>query len=808
MSTLVMAAVVVALVLYGLGYWGWVLAGAFALERWWTLAGTEGLPQPVLFGFCVMLWAGLAGLFGHAPWRRALISGRIMKLIGPMLPVLSDTEREALDAGTVWWDGDLFSGSPRWTRLFDFRTGQLSAKEQAFLDGPVEELCAMVDDWQVTQDGDLPPAVWEHLKKHRFFGMIIPEAHGGLGFSALAHSAVITKVGSRSCAAAVTVMVPNSLGPGELILHYGTPEQQAHWLPRLAKGEEIPCFALTGPENGSDAAAMRARGVVCRDTWQGEPGVIGIRLDWDKRYTTLGPRATVIGLAFKLYDPDHLLGDKEDLGVTCALVPTDLPGVTVGDRHDPMGIPFLNGPNYGKDVFVPIDALIGGPEMAGQGWRMLMDCLSAGRSISLPSQSTGTAQLCLRYTGAYTTVRKQFNLSVGRFEGVQEALTRIAGFTYIMNSARVLTAAAVDAGEKPSVVSAIVKAYTTELGRQVVLDAMDAVGGAGISRGPTNVLARAYQAAPIGITVEGANILTRTMIIFGQGAIRCHPFVQDEMAGVADGDLVRFDKGFFGHVNFVICNLARAFARGLVPVPAATDKVGWKTGYLVGRLSRMSAAFAVLADVAMASLGSDLKRKERLAGRYADALSWMYLASATLKRYVDDGRLEQDRPIMRWGVEYSLAQVQRALVEILDNLPMRPAAWLLRGLLFPLGTRARPPRDRISGKVARSILGKSELRLRYSADMYSPPHDEPGLGQLEKHLETILAAVDLETRLREAKREGRLTTDRGTEAIRHAVELGILTEDEGQQVCDARKARDTAIQVDAFSAEEYTGVRG
>ncbi len=807
-TTVVMLGIVIALLLYGFGYWAWVAAGGFALERCWTISGSAGWDGVSFLGAaCTALWIGAALLFGYQPWRRALLTRHVMRIIGPILPVLSSTEKEALEAGTVWWDGDLFSGKPAWTKLLRFEVSGLSSDEQAFLDGPVEDLCAMVDDYQVTQDGDLPEPVWQHLKHHGFFGMIVPKEHGGLGFSAQAHSAVVTKLSSRSCAAAVTVMVPNSLGPAELILHYGTDEQRAHWLPRLAKGEEIPSFALTGPENGSDAAAMRANGVVCKGQWEGQE-VLGLRLNWKKRYTTLGPVATVIGLAFKMFDPEQLLGEVEDMGITCALIPSATPGVEIGDRHDPMGVPFLNGPNEGHDVFVPLDAIIGGPAMAGQGWRMLMDCLSAGRSISLPSLSCGSSQLAVRYTGAYSTVREQFNLSVGRFEGVQEALTRMVGLNYTMNAVRTLTAAAVDAGEKPSVLSAVVKAYTTQGMRELVTDGMDVVGGAGISRGPRNVLAPIYQAAPIGITVEGANILTRTMIIFGQGAIRCHPFVQDELAGVADRDLVRFDRAFWGHVNVVACNVGRAFGRGLVTLPMATDRAGWEVGRLLGRVSRMSAAFAVLADVAMGTLGSDLKRKERLAGRFSDALAWMYLASATAKRFVDEGRIDADRAVMRWSMEHALWKTQTALVEVLDNLPLRPAAWALRWVLFPLGTRAKPPTDRVANKVATGVLAAGEQRLRHTADAYTPSEQEPGLGSLEKHLRTILAATEAQKRLRSARREGRLASSAGAAGLAKAVELGILTQAQADQVSAARSARDDAIQVDAFGPEAFASLRG
>ena len=593
----------------------------------------------------LLVVVALVLIFAVPPIRRLLITPPIMKGMAGALPRMGETERIALEAGTVWWDGDLFSGRPDWKKLLEFRRRPLSDRERAFLDGPVEELCAMVDEWKVEREGDLPPEVWRFIKEKKFFGMIIPEEYGGLGFSALANSAVVTKVSSRSVAAAVTVMVPNSLGPAELLLHFGTDEQKRHFLPRLATGEDIPCFALTGPEAGSDAASTKSTGVVCRGRYRGQE-MLGMRLNWRKRYITLGPVTTLIGLAFHLYDPDRLLGEKEDLGITLALIPPDLPGVEIGKRHDPLGVQFLNGPTYGKDVFVPLDTIIGGRARVGQGWQMLMSNLAAGRGISLPGLATGAAQLSSRVAGAYATVREQFDLPIGRFEGIEEPLARIAGHTYVMSGARVLTAGVVDAGEKPAVISAIMKAYLTEGMRIVVNAAMDIQAGAGISRGPRNVLAHAYMAVPIGITVEGANILTRSLIIFGQGAIRCHPFVRDEMAAVEDKDLVRFDRAFFAHMGFLVSNAFRSLGHALTGSAFARPGVAGPAGDYLARFTRMSVAFALVSDAAMATLGGQLKRKEKLSGRLADALAWLYLESTTVKKFWDDGKPEADMPLL------------------------------------------------------------------------------------------------------------------------------------------------------------------
>ena len=740
----------------------------------------------------------LLALFA-VPWlRRHTLAPLVVRLFRRVMPRIGATERVALDAGTVFWDGDLFSGDPDWRKLLGFEVKPLDDRERAFLAGPVERLCAMLNEWEVEKTNDLPPAVWAFLKTEKFFGMVIPQNYGGLGFSAEAHSAVVAKIASRSITAAVTVMVPNSLGPAELLLRYGTDAQKREYLPKLAAGTEIPCFALTGPEAGSDAAATQSTGVVCQGTWQGQQ-VLGVRLDWNKRYITLAPVATLIGLAFRLKDPQALLGGTEDLGITCALVPRTLPGISIGDRHDPMGVPFQNGPTEGRQVFIPIDLLIGGRDGAGQGWRMLMETLAAGRGISLPALSVGAAKVAARLVSAYGLVREQFDTPIGRFEGVEEPLARIAGMTYVMEAARRITCAAIDAGERPAVASAIVKAYLTEGMRKVVTDAMDIRAGAGICRGPRNVLARAYTSAPIAITVEGANILTRSMIIYGQGAIRCHPFVREEMIAAAEKDATRFERAFLGHLGFVVRNALRTWHRGVLGGRlSGPGSVRRPVRGLAGRLSRLSAAFALLSDATMATVGGKLKRREKLSGRLADALAWLYLGTATLKKFVDDGQRDADLPLVRWGLEQASFNVQEALRDLLDNLPFRPAAWLLRPLVFPWGARLRPPSDERGAQVAHALLDDESVRARLTDGIYLPPAGEPGLGRLEDALVSCKDALGIEARIRAAVRKGTIDRAPGDAAADLALAAGIITADERARLREADKARDEAIQVDSF----------
>jgi len=767
-----------------------VTAGIMAL---WLVIGARPLP---LFITALSVAALALLVLGIPAIRRTLLTRFIFAEMSRILPKISETERQALEAGTVWWDGELFSGRPNWRRLAEFQVQPLSAEERAFLDGPVEELCRQIDDHRISRDGDLPPEIWDFLRRHRFFGMIIPVEHGGLGFSAQAHSAVVTKVASRSSAGAVTVMVPNSLGPAELILHYGTDEQKRRYLPRLARGEEIPCFALTEPEAGSDAASGQSEGIVCRGTFEGND-VLGMRLTWNKRYATLAPIATVIGLAFKLRDPDHLLGPEEDLGITCALVPSRLPGVEVGRRHDPLGVPFLNGPTTGNDVFLPLDYIIGGKAMAGQGWRMLMECLAAGRAISLPALSVGGAELSTRVCGAYATVREQFGVPIGRFEGIEERLGRIAGTTYLMNATRRLTAGAVDAGEKPAVVSAMIKYSLTELMRVVINDAMDITAGAGVSRGPRNVMAMPYASLPIGITVEGANILTRCLIVFGQGAIRCHPCVLDEIQSVASHDLARFDRAFFRHLGLTTRNAWRSFLLGSTDGWLARPRLAGPLDAYAGELSRLSASFAFLSDLAMSTLGADLKRRETISGRMADALSWMYMGSATLKRFLDEGSPREDVMYAEWALKTAVHRASAAMDETLENFPVAWVRWM-RPVLFPPGSYRRPPSDRLTALVGRSILEGGAGRERLTRDMFVPNAPTPGLGLIEDALAKTVAARPVETKLRQAVRIRRLSRAPLRELIEPGIAANIITAPEARLLESALAARTEAVQVDAF----------
>jgi len=739
-------------------------------------------------------------------WRLRWISSPVLKLFKRVSPRMSQTEREALDAGSVWWDGELFSGKPRWRNIRKLALPQLTPEEQAFLDGPANQLCAMLDDWDITHERhDLPPEVWQFIKENKFFSMIIPKAYGGLAFSALAHSSVVMKIATRSITAAVTVMVPNSLGPAKLLLEYGTPAQKEHYLPRLAAGQEIPCFALTNPEAGSDAGAMPDFGIVCRGNFQDRKDVLGLRLTWNKRYITLGPVATLLGLAFKLYDPDHLLGDQEDRGVTLALIPTDTPGVNIGRRHLPLNIVFMNGPNSGKDVFIPMDYIIGGQDRIGQGWRMLMECLADGRSISLPALSVGAGKLTSRAIGAYARVRRQFKMPIGRFEGIEEALARIGGMTYMMDAARVLTAGALDLGEKPSVISAIVKYHLTECMRQVVNDAMDIVGGAGICLGPNNILGRSYQALPISITVEGANILTRSMIIFGQGAIRSHPFIFEEMSALDETEwnlsLRRFDRALFGHIRFYISNTLRAFLHGLTGANLAWNSARRPTRRYYQKLTRMSAVFAVLTDTTLLMLGASLKRKEKISARLGDILSNLYLGTAILKRFEMQGSLKEDVPLMRWSMETVLYRIQLAIDGLLQNFPNRLVALYLRLLIFPLGLRFKPPKDRLGHQVADILLSPSSTRDRLTEGLYMPDKEQDTIAQLEDALVKTIRAEHIERRLRQELKSYQPGYQVMDDMLQRALAHHLINEEDARIIREAEEARWQVIQVDDFNQD-------
>jgi acyl-CoA dehydrogenase len=793
-------AVIVVFGYFGLPIAWWTVAGGLLAWYLSVIAGFGAAANAILLAAFVLI----AAVLNVPALRRAVLSDRVLAIYRRILPDMSQTEREAIDAGTVWWDGDLFGGKPDWDKLLAVPAPKLGAEEQAFLDGPVEELCAMCDDWEITHERfDLPPRVWQFIKDKGFLGMIIPKKYGGLEFSALAHSAVVAKLSSRSNAAAVSVMVPNSLGPAELLLHYGTDEQKNHYLPRLARGLEIPCFALTSPEAGSDAASIPDYGVVCKGVWQGRE-TLGMRVTWDKRYITLGPVATLLGLAFRLYDPEGLLGGKEDLGITCALVPTSTPGVNIGRRHLPLNAVFQNGPNSGKDVFMPIEWIIGGPEYAGKGWMMLMNCLAAGRSISLPSTSVGGAKALARATGAYARVRSQFKTPIGKLEGVEEALGRIAANAYMMEAVRVMTAGAVDAGEKPSVLSAIAKYHMTERARDCVNDAMDIHGGKGICLGPNNWVGRGYQVTPVGITVEGANILTRTLIIFGQGAIRCHPFVLREMRAAKDlkgGEASReFDRAFTSHIGHVISSGVRAFVHGITSsrlgqVPRAGAP---ETRHYSRFTSRMAAAFAFLADMSMLAMGGALKRREKISGRLGDVLSMMYLVSATLKHYEDQGRIKEDLPLIRWAVRDALYHAQQAIDGIISNFPVKSVATLLRWTIFPLGMSFRPPLDSRNRECARLVLEPGAARERLTAGTYVSRDESDPSGRLEAAFLATVACEPIEKKLREAVRKGDLVLRSGADTAALARDKGLIGAEEHALWQRKEALRRQVIRVDDF----------
>jgi acyl-CoA dehydrogenase len=780
--------------------WMWTAAIVAALAAVWRAQWLAPLPLAIVAA--VLLLPAI--VLNLPSLRRKLVSDAVLSAFRKVLPPMSQTERDAIEAGTVWWDGELFSGRPDWAHLLAMPRPKLTAEEQRFLDHECEELCSMVTDWETTHVyRDLPPAVWQYVKDKGFLGMIIPKEFGGLGFSGYAHSQVMTKLSTHSSTVAVTVMVPNSLGPGELLLHYGTDEQKKHFLPRLAKGIDVPCFALTNPNAGSDAAAIPDFGIVCKGEYQGK-ATLGLRLTWEKRYITLGPVATVLGLAFRAYDPEHLLGDKEDLGITCALIPTNHPGVNIGNRHMPLSAVFQNGPNWGKDVFIPIDWIIGGKAQVGNGWRMLMESLAAGRGISLPSSSTGMAKLAVRATGGYARVRTQFKTAIGKFEGVEEALARMGGNLYMMDATRMLTALAVDLGEKPAVPSAIAKLHLTERARQVVNDAMDIAGGKGICMGPSNFLGAAYMQLPVSITVEGANILTRSLIVFGQGAIRCHPYVLKEIEATRETDRERasiaFDRALFGHIGFVLSNMARSFVMGLcgshcAGAPAAASP---ETRRYYQQLTRFSAVLAFLSDVSMGSLGGALKRKEKLSARLGDILSMLYLCSATLKRYETDGRQAADAPLMHWAIWDAMFKAQNAIEGVISNFPNRFIAWLLRHLVFPLGRPYVVPSDQLGHTVARLLIEPSATRDRLTAGMFISSSEENPVGAIELALAATLAAEPVEGRIRDAIKSGRLAPGARDDRVAAALSAGVITPEQAAAVRRAQRLVDKVVRVDDF----------
>jgi acyl-CoA dehydrogenase len=772
----------------------------------YTWLGASSAPAGLWKGF---LWVLLTALWllNVRPLRKAVITRPFMKTYLRALPSMSQTEKEALEAGTVWWDGELFTGAPRWDKLLAARPPQLSAEESAFLAGPCEELCRMLDEWHITHErGDLPPQVWEFLKTRGFFAMIIAKRYGGLEFSAYGHSCVLAKISSRSPTASSTVAVPNSLGPAELLNHYGTEEQKNYYLPRLARGEEVPCFALTGPRAGSDAASIPDTGIVCRGVWQGRE-VLGLKLNFSKRYITLAPVATVIGLAFRMFDPERLLGGKTDIGITCALIPRNTPGVSIGRRHFPLNVPFQNGPIQGKDVFVPLDCIIGGAAMAGAGWRMLVEQLSVGRCISLPSNTTGASKAAVLATGAYARIRTQFNLPVGRFEGVEAVIARMVGLTYTMDAARSVTAGAIDSGQKPSVPSAMLKYHVTEMGRQVANDAMDVHGGKGICLGPKNYLGRGYQIVPVAITVEGANLLTRNLIIFGQGAVRCHPFVLREMNAARNPDrsagIEEFDHALFGHIGFTISNAVRSFIMALTHARFTRAPVHGPTARYYQHVVRFSASFAFAVDVAMLSLGGYLKKKESLSARLGDVLSCLYLASMVLKHHENQGRQQEDLPVIEWACRHLLYYAQEQLHGFMRNFPNRALAALMRVLIFPRGRIYSAPGDRLGRTVAALVTNPTQARERLGEFTYRTLEPSNPFGLLQEALLLAVQLEPLEKRIRvDGVKTGKITALDLPGRIQQALAAGIVSETEAAALRDYDRKVMDLINVDDFESHE------
>lgn len=752
---------------------------------------------------CWLAWLALSTIMLLGFLRRQILTKPFMHWFAQQQPPLTDAEQAVLEAGGLWWEKMFFQGNPDWQMLSQLPKPALTQEEQAFLDNQTDTLCNMIDDWKIVHiDKDMPQKVWAYIKQEKFLGLVIDKQHGGLGFSALAHSTIVAKVASRSYSAALNIMVPNSLGPAELLKHYGTQEQQDYYLPRLAVGEEIPCFALTAPKSGSDATSIRDSGIVCKAEFDGKM-VVGIRLQFDKRYITLAPIATLIGLAFKLYDPDHLLSDEESRGITLALIPSTLKGITQNTRHYPLNLAFMNGPIRGDNVFIPLSMIIGGENNIGKGWTMLMECLSLGRGISLPALSAATTQLCYRMTGAYAQLRDQFHRSIGEFEGVKHVLARMGGFNYICEATRLFTLLAIDQGERPAVASAITKYHLTELARKTVSDAMDIHAGRGIQMGPRNYLGNMHDGMPTSITVEGANILTRNLIIFGQGAMRAHPYVRQEIAVLNDQSedkkLKRFDRLIVSHVGFALHQCIRAFSYGLTGGLLIRVKKHPAIKTQVQQLTRMTHAFAFVTDVSMALLGAKLKLKESLSARLGDVVSHLYLASSILKFYQDNGNNADEIPFVRWSLQYCLYEISKAFAGFFANLPNRFVAHALRWIIFPWTKHYGMPKDSVSFAVADAMQTDLVLRDRLTSFCYVGKTADDPTGRMEKALISLVNAQPLLQKLDQAVADKTLQRSTSFHAfVQSAIDATILTHEEGELLMEMQALRDDAIAVDEF----------
>ena len=795
-----------ALAMWRAPIWAWALAAAAIAIVLQTGFFTTSLE----FGFLTtLLWipAVALGALSVPGARQSLIVKPAFAMAKTVLPPVSQTESQALEAGTVGWDAELFSGDPDWSKLRDIPQITLTEEEQSFLNEETEELCKLIDDWEVRHtENDIPDEIWNYACDKGFLGMLISKKHGGLGFSAQAQSLILGKIASRNPDVCTIVMVPNSLGPGELVEKYGTDEQKEHYLPRLAKGKEIPCFALTGPTSGSDAATMRDIGVVCKGEHEGEE-VTGIKLNWEKRYITLGPKATVLGLAFRLFDPEGLLGRGDDLGITVALIPTDHKGVTIGERHLPSASAFPNGPNWGKDVFIPMDWVVGGEKRVGEGWHMLMECLSAGRSISLPASGAAGAKAMLRVTSAYARIRKQFGLPIGRMEGIEEPMARLVENAYVLEAARGVTAALVARGEKPSVISALLKYQSTERLRNCVNDAMDIHGGRGICDGPKNYLQSAYQMVPVGITVEGANILTRSLITFAQGALRAHPYLYDEVKALQNVDdeegLEQFEEALYGHVSFTLSNIFGAFFHNITGGRfASVPPKSYATARWYRQLARGSRNFALMADLCVALLGGGLKVRQKTTGRMADALSELYLLSCMLKRFEDDGKPSSDRQIMNYCAQNALYRFQQSLKGTIDNFPVKMARPLMRILVLPLGARFKPAEDMAGKKLVKMVLQPGDVRDRLTRYIFVSHDPDDATGILEYTMPKVIEAEEVEKKIERAIRKGEIRRYHGIDWIGDAVEKNIISDNEAGLVREVEELVAKVIAVDHFAADE------
>lgn len=779
-----------------------------------------GYKRVPLFIWCLYAYAILIGfkvsaliilivtLFAIAsllkPLRR-IFSKQLMMIFTKLgfVPKISETEKAALDAGTVWIEKDFFSGAPNFNKLMSKEYPAFTEEEKNFIDGPVEQLCLMLNDWKIWHDRKIPEEVWEFLKREKFFGMIVPKKYGGLELSAHAHSEVIMKLTTRSIPVAITAMVPNSLGPAELLTHYGTEEQKKYYLPRLARGDEIPCFALTEPEAGSDAGSLEAEGVL----FKGQDGLLRLKLNWNKRWITLSGVSTLLGLAFRLKDPDHLISDVVDLGITCALIPANTEGVIKNRRHDPLNIPFINCPTQGKDVVVLAEmSIIGGLTNAGKGWRMLMECLAAGRGISLPAQAAAGAKLAARIVGAHAAVRKQFGIPIGKFEGVSEALAHIAGLTYMIDSLRNLTTLSLNQGAKPPVLTAITKYYTTENSRIVLNHAMDVLGGSGISRGPKNVISNHYMSAPVAITVEGANILTRTLIVFGQGLFRAHPYAYSFIKSLETSDVKAFDKAFWGQIGHVVDNSFRSpilsLSRGYLHFDCPR-----KNRRYFQKLNWSCASFAMTTNLAMMLYGPELKVKESLSGRFADILAWQCIGFSVLYRAAGQGFMKEDQVLVDWSMNYVFMKIQEGFEGIYENLEVPGLSWFFNKVLgtwVRINRIGRHPSDHLGRKLASILMTQNPSRDRLTQGIFIPKTVEDTFGRVEYALKMSILEANIEKKIRDAVRRKELPKGKKLEKLKNkAVELGIITQAEFEDLNKARQARWEAIQVDDFSDIEY-----